>query len=133
MNIAISGTPPTSGRKLMPAIIINKKIRSQSILGLWMRFKLSPMVKGLPISFIALSSACNFNEFILCVVKELDRVIKQRGILGYRQEWQNYTFPVDGFLALKYACLYNKPFEITKSQSGTSIDEELHLLIKNID
>lgn len=80
-----------------------------------------------------LKAKCNFNEFILCVVKELDRVIKQRGILGYRQEWQNYTFPVDGFLALKYACLYNKPFEITKSQSGTSLDEELHLLIKNID
>ena len=75
-----------------------------------------------------LKTKCNFNEFILCVVKELDRVIKQRGILGYRQEWQNYTFPVDGFLALKYACLYNKPFEITKSQSGTSIEFLVWLL-----
>lgn len=80
-----------------------------------------------------LKTKCNFNEFTLCVVKELDRVIKQRGILGYRQEWQNYTFPVDGFLALKYACLYKKPFEITKKQNGTSLEEELNLLIKSID
>ncbi|WP_102275532.1 hypothetical protein [Cytobacillus massiliigabonensis] len=86
---------------------------------------------NLPITIF--KAKVNFNEFVLCVVKELDRIIKQRGILGYRQEWQNYTFPLDGFLALKYACLYNKPFEITKKKSGTSIDEELNLLIKNID
>ena len=80
-----------------------------------------------------LKTKCNFDEFVLCIVKELDRIIKQRGILGYRQEWQNSTFPVDGFLALKYACLYKKPFEITKKDSGTSLDEELTLLNKNID
>jgi hypothetical protein len=80
-----------------------------------------------------LKTKCNFDEFVLCVVKELDRVIKQRGILGYRQEWQNYTFPVDGFLALKYACLYKSPFEITKKESGTLLEEELNLLLKAID
>lgn len=79
-----------------------------------------------------LKAKCNFDEFVLCVVKELDRVIKQRGILGYRQEWQTYTFPIDGFLALKHACLYKKPFEITKEKSGTSLDEELILLLKEI-
>lgn len=79
-----------------------------------------------------LKTKCNFDEFVICVVKELDRVIKQRGILGYRQEWQMYTFPVDGFLVLKYACLYKRPFEITKKHSGTSLEEELNLLIKNI-
>ncbi|RSD28650.1 hypothetical protein [Mesobacillus subterraneus] len=76
-----------------------------------------------------LKTKCNFNEFTLCVVKELDRVIKQRGILGYRQEWQTHTFPLDGFLALKHACLYNKPFEITKKQNGTSLKDELNLLL----
>jgi len=76
-----------------------------------------------------LKTICNFEEFVLCVVKELDRVIKQRGILGYRQEWQKYPFPMDGFLALKYACLYKKPFEITKKNSGTVIEEELNILL----
>lgn len=80
-----------------------------------------------------LKTKCNFNEFVYCVVKELDRVIKQRGILGYRQEWQSYAFPLDGFLALKYACLYNRPFEITKKDSGTSLEEELNLLIKDFE
>jgi hypothetical protein len=79
-----------------------------------------------------LKTKCNFDEFVLCVVKELDRVIKQRGILGYRQEWQNYSFPIDGFLALKHACLYKKPFEITKKNSGTSLEEELTLLLKEV-
>ncbi|ATP40381.1 hypothetical protein CSE16_10160 [Solibacillus sp. R5-41] len=80
-----------------------------------------------------LKTKCNFEEFVLCVVKELDRVIKQRGILGYRQEWQNYTFPIDGFLALKYACLYKKTFEIAKINSGTVIEDELNLLLSAIE
>lgn len=80
-----------------------------------------------------LETKCNFDEFVLCVVKELDRVIKQRGILGYRQEWQGYTFPIDGFLALKYACLYKKPFEITKKNNGTSLEAELNLLMEKMD
>ena len=80
-----------------------------------------------------LQTKCNFEEFVLCVVKELDRVIKQRGVLGYRQEWQYYTFPLDGFLALKYACLYKKPFEITKKNSGTKIKDEINLLLSPIE
>lgn len=79
-----------------------------------------------------LKTRCKFDDFVLCVVKELDRVIKQRGILGYRQEWQNYSFPMDGFLALKHACLYKKPFEITKNNSGTSLEKELNLLLIDI-
>ncbi|MFL0363080.1 hypothetical protein [Bacillus sp. PK3_68] len=80
-----------------------------------------------------LKAKCNFDEFVFCIVKELDRIIKQRGILGYRQEWQNDTFPLDGFLALKHACLYNKPFEISQKRNGTSLEEELNLLMKNIN
>ncbi|KMJ59899.1 hypothetical protein AB685_03340 [Bacillus sp. LL01] len=82
---------------------------------------------------VILKTVCNFDDFVLCVVKEIDRVIKQRGILGYRQVWQNYTFPIDSFLALKHACLNKKPFELTKKDNGTSIEEELSLLIKEID
>jgi hypothetical protein len=74
----------------------------------------------------------NFDEFVLSVVKDLDRIIKERGILGYRQEWQRYSFPMDAFLALKHACLYKKPFEITKKASGTSLEEELTLLLKEV-
>jgi hypothetical protein len=80
-----------------------------------------------------LKTKCNFDEFVYCVVKELDRVIKQRGILGYRQGWQNDTFPIDSFLSLKYAYLYKKPFEITKKDSGTSLEEEVNLLLKAIE
>lgn len=80
-----------------------------------------------------MKTTCKFDDFVLCVIKEVDRVIKQRGILGYRQEWQNYTFPMDGFLALKYAYLYKKPFEITKKNSGTSLEEELSLLLLAIE
>ncbi|GGE61302.1 hypothetical protein [Priestia taiwanensis] len=79
------------------------------------------------------TTTCNFNEFVLCVVKELDRLIKRRGLLGYRQAWQTHTFPLDAFLALKHACLYNRPFELTKNHSGTSLEEELVLLMKDID
>lgn len=82
---------------------------------------------------LILKTTCKFDDFVLCVIKELDRVIKQRGILGYRQEWQNYTFPIDGFLALKYAYLYKKPFEITKKNSGTSLEEELNLILLAIE
>ena len=53
-----------------------------------------------------LKTRCKFDEYRLCVLRELERVFKQ-GILGDRQEWPSYTFPIDGFLSLKYAYLYN--------------------------
>lgn len=81
---------------------------------------------------LILKTTCSFQEFVGCVVKELDRVIKERGILGYRQQWQRDTFPLDGFLALKHAYLYNKPFEFTKKNSGTSLEEEIKLLLVEI-
>ncbi|CAG9620419.1 hypothetical protein [Sutcliffiella rhizosphaerae] len=41
-----------------------------------------------------IKATCDFEEFVICVVRELDRIINLRGILGYRQEWQNHTFPL---------------------------------------
>ena len=51
-----------------------------------------------------LKTRCIFDEYDLCVLRELDGVFNQRGILGYRQEWPSYTFPIDGF-QLNYAYL----------------------------
>jgi len=76
--------------------------------------------------------SCNFDTFVFNVVKELDRVVKEYGILGYRYGWQSFSFPLDGYLALKRAVLHQQPFNLLDGNS-TSLIEEIELIMKNIE
>lgn len=73
----------------------------------------------------------DITDFSTMIVREMDRIIKEYGILGYRQHWQEHTFPIDSYLALKQAMLKDRSFDVNK-EDQTSLDEEVAILLAEI-
>lgn len=73
----------------------------------------------------------DLTSFTTMIVREMDRIIKQYGILGYRQHWQEHTFPIDSYLALKQAMLKDCSFGVNNKEQ-TSLDEEVAILLATI-
>ena len=77
---------------------------------------------------IAIDGTCNMNLFFYAIVKELDQMIKQMGLLNYSQQWQKDEFPLTTFLFLKKQLIDKGVWEVSKAQS-TTLSMEMELLL----
>ncbi|MBQ2322573.1 MAG: hypothetical protein II375_08495 [Bacteroidales bacterium] len=48
-----------------------------------------------------INTKCKIDDFVGCIVAELDKFIKSIGLLNYQQQWQTAEFPLTYFLILK--------------------------------
>ena len=51
--------------------------------------------------------SCNLLEFIGEVINSLEQLLQNHGLVGYKNFWDGYDFPISSFLKLKYY-LYNQ-------------------------
>lgn len=84
---------------------------------------------------IVLDKIVDFNIFTTVVIREIDRIVKDFGILGFRANWLNNNdgngqFPLSSFLRLKYYLLYDKVLclQTEGKTENWSLKEELELL-----
>jgi hypothetical protein len=80
------------------------------------------------------SEECDFNEFIKEVVKALEALLKDHGIIGYRKQWYAQDFPLSSYLQLKYYLMNEKGFPTKISNPDewnrkveSNINEELEI------
>ncbi|MCW3804368.1 hypothetical protein [Plebeiibacterium marinum] len=74
-----------------------------------------------------INTHCNFHSFYQEIIQELDRFIKNIGLLNYQQLWQKDEFPLTYFLILKKHLLEQDKWEPIIPDNTTFLDE-LNLL-----
>ncbi|ACC97803.1 hypothetical protein Emin_0241 [Elusimicrobium minutum Pei191] len=80
---------------------------------------------------IVLDKIVNFKAFLAVILTQIDAIVKEYGLLGFRGNWATNTqFPLSQFLELKYYLLYNKILYISKEgkTKNWSLKKELQLL-----
>lgn len=77
---------------------------------------------------VKMECTCNFLDFYLCIIKELDFFIKQTGLLNYEQKWQKDEFPITYLLLMK-KYLINKGHWIPNPRNNGTLSDELILLL----
>lgn len=84
---------------------------------------------------IVLNKVVDFRVFTTVIVREIDRIVKEFGLLGFRANWINdnggfMQFPLSSFLRLKYYLLYNKVLwiQLEGKTENWSLKEEIDLL-----
>jgi hypothetical protein len=50
---------------------------------------------------IVFNEVCLMDDFVIAVVNELNMLLKQHGIGGYKESWVNHEFPYNEYLKLK--------------------------------
>ncbi|EPD53789.1 hypothetical protein HMPREF1210_00612 [Paenisporosarcina sp. HGH0030] len=69
-----------------------------------------------------------YDEFLRIVLIELDALIKRHGIIGYREQWYDFDFPLSTFLKLKHYTINKQKYPV-KKVSG-ELDEETRSNLK---
>ncbi|MEH6943784.1 hypothetical protein V7014_18465 [Bacillus sp. JJ722] len=69
---------------------------------------------------VELSTNCSYDEFLGEVLNEVERILKEYGIIGYKNMWIEHDFPLSTFLQLKYYLENRTEFPITKRTFGHS-------------
>jgi hypothetical protein len=83
---------------------------------------------------IVLNSIVNFKTFLTVILKQIDNLIKEYGLLGFRANWDigevYQQFPLSQFLELKYYLLHNKILyiNIKGKTKNWSLKKEIQLL-----
>ena len=79
-----------------------------------------------------------YDEFLRIVLKDLDALIKRHGIIGYREEWDEFDFPLSTFLKLKHYIIHKQKYPIKEAQGEFDIETrsdlgyDLGLLLEEI-
>lgn len=79
---------------------------------------------------------CSYDEFLLQVVKEAEKLLKEYGIVGYKEMWVEHEFPLSAFLMLKFYLNTKTKFPIEYNKVGfnetykSSLKMELDYLSK---
>lgn len=77
-------------------------------------------------------------EFLEVVIRELDLLIKTHGIVGYRECWYDYDFPLTPFLKLKQYLITQSNYEVIEYKengwngSKTILEKDIQLLLKEL-
>lgn len=79
---------------------------------------------------VIINSNCTFQSFYQAIVEELDRFIKECGLLNYEQHWQKDEFPLTYFLILKKYVIDQGLWshKKTNNTTNTSFLDELNFL-----
>ena len=79
------------------------------------------------------------DDFIMIVLKEIDELIKRQGIIGYREEWYDFHFPLTTFLKLKHYIIHKQKYPIQDVKGEFDIETrsnlkfDLELLLQEIN
>lgn len=76
-----------------------------------------------------LNADCVCNEFIYCIISELDTLIKRTGMLNYSQQWQKAEFPITYFLFLKKVLIDNGRWHPGSRKQCDILSDEVLLLL----
>ena len=80
-----------------------------------------------------------YDDFIMIVLKEIDALIKRHGLLGYREEWCDFDFPLTTFLKLKQYIVHKQNYPIQQIQgefdteTRSNLKYDLELLLQEIN
>ena len=84
---------------------------------------------------ITLDEKCNKIDFINCIIQEASKILKQYGLVGYRETWYEHDFPISSYLKLKYYLITGKKFQVEHIErypyneySRSELEKELILL-----
>lgn len=69
---------------------------------------------------VALSTECSYDKFLGEVLNEVEKILEEYGIVGYKNMWIAHDFPLSAFLQLKYYLENRIGFPITKRTIGHS-------------
>jgi len=78
-----------------------------------------------------------YDDFVFIVIKQVDYLLKKHGLVGYKETWYNYEFPISSFLKLKHYIKTKKKysiegFEVMGSEVEKSIfKDDVNLLLEN--
>ena len=72
---------------------------------------------------VVLESTCKFTELYQAIIHELDRFIKEVGLLNYEQLWQKDEFPLTYFLILKKHLIEHGRWNASETESINLFDE----------
>lgn len=87
---------------------------------------------------VNIETTCSYNEFLKTVIKEIDRLIKKYGIVGYRETWYEHDFPLSTFLKLKHYILNLNKYPIIMIDylgdelAKTDLQNDIQLLMMEI-
>ncbi|MBP3950238.1 hypothetical protein [Bacillus suaedae] len=68
-----------------------------------------------------------YDDFIMNVLTELDVLIKRHGIIGYREEWDGFDFPLTAYLKLKHYIIHKQKYPIKEAQGEFDIETRSNL------
>jgi hypothetical protein len=84
---------------------------------------------------VELKTDCSYDKFLCEVINEVEQILNEYGIVGYKKMWIEHDFPLSTFLQLKYYLEHKLEFPITKNTACSSdiiksdIKMELNYLI----
>ena len=68
-----------------------------------------------------------YDDFLRIVLKEIDALIKRHGLIGYREEWDEFDFPLSTFLKLKHYIIYKQKYPVIEAQGEFDIETRSEL------
>lgn len=86
-----------------------------------------------------IKTECPYDKFLIIVLKEIDELIKRHGIIGYREEWCEFDFPLTTFLKLKQYIIHKQKYPLQEVQgkfdkmTKSRLKYDLELLLQEID
>ena len=87
---------------------------------------------------ITLDEECYKTDFIQCIVDEMDSILKEYGLVGYRKTWYSHDFPISTYLKLKNYLMDGRGFQVEHIErypgneySKSELQKELALLDVN--
>ncbi|WP_216827457.1 hypothetical protein [Alkalihalobacterium elongatum] len=88
---------------------------------------------------IWINTECLYDDFLKCVIREVDLLVKRQGIVGYRTDWDDCDFTLSTFLRLKHSIVSKEPFPVEEVivdndlETRSQLRYELELLLQDID
>lgn len=80
-----------------------------------------------------------YDNFLRIVLIELDALIKRHGIIGYREQWYDFDFPLSAFLKLKHYIINKQKYPIKEvigefdEETRSNLEYDFELLLKEIN
>ncbi|WP_407270278.1 hypothetical protein [Radiobacillus sp. PE A8.2] len=85
---------------------------------------------------LIIKTECPYDVFVRTVLVEIDRLIKRQGVIGYREQWGSFDFPLSSFLKLKHYILSKQTYPVEGSprkELRSNLITDLDLFLKEIN
>ncbi|WP_445491569.1 hypothetical protein [Niallia sp. 03133] len=79
-----------------------------------------------------------YDKFLRTILMELDALIKRHGIIGYREQWNDFDFPMNTFLELKHYIINLQKYPVKEvagecdEERRSNLKYDVELLLQDI-